>query len=154
MPAPTLSTVSCGLAAALLALSGCTKSSSTPGSPYELANGRVMQDVVTVAADPSGGAPVVTSVTTYDVSERGRTTVIGSASGSGPGLAQAVVGAAVSSVGLVGAAAIAANANGCRSTVNASYVTNNNSAAGGGDVGDVDAVTAGGCNGRNFSVSN
>ena len=139
--------------AGLMALTACAQSGSTIGDPYQLANGRVMQDVVTVAADPSGGAPVVTAVTTYDVSETGRTTVIGRNSGSGPGLAQSITGAAVTAAGIVGAAAVAAEASGCRSTVNASYNPRGNVATGGGDAGDIDAVTAGGCNDM-LSISN
>ena len=50
-------------------MAGC----ATPGTQvmpaYELHNGAVFQDVVMVATDRRGTAPVITTLTTYDVSE-------------------------------------------------------------------------------------
>ena len=76
--------------AAVLLLSGCADTQTRVLPAYALANGRVHQDVVTVAADGSGGAPVITSLTTYDVSSRRQSVVIARESASAPGVGLAM----------------------------------------------------------------
>lgn len=134
-------------AVGLVALAACAETRTTALPAYQLANGRVLQDVVTVAADQSGGAPVLTALTTYDVSDPGRTIVIAresaSAPGAGLGMASGFGSAAITSAAILGSAAILDETGGDRETVvNASYATSGNTATGGGDAGDVDAITA------------
>ena len=146
-------------AAGLLTLSAsCAETTTTALPAYQLANGRIVQDVVTVAADGSGGAPVITALTTYDVSEPGTTLVIAreSASAPGVGLLLASTGAAaVTSAAVLGTALLLDEEDESATVVNASYATSGNSATGGGDAGDIDSVTAafGEC-GTDCSVSN
>lgn len=76
-----------------------------------------------MAADGSGGAPVITALTTFDVSERRRTVVVvrDSASGAGVGaeMASALRGAAVTAAAILGSTAILDDREG-DTTVNAS----------------------------------
>ncbi|PHP28655.1 hypothetical protein [Limimaricola cinnabarinus] len=133
-------------AVALVLMTGCAEMRTTALPAYQLANGRVLQDVVTVAADGSGGAPVLTALTTYDVSDPGQTVVIARESASSPGVGTAMAsglgGAALTSAAILGSAVILDEGNGGDTVVNASYATAGNTATGGGDAGDVDALTA------------
>lgn len=132
-------------AAALVLVTACAETATTPLPAYRLANGRILQDVVTVAADPSGGAPVLTALTTYDVSDPGATVVIARESASAPGVGSAMAsglgGAALTSAAILGSAVILDGGNGGDTVVNASYATAGNTATGGGDAGDIDALT-------------
>ena len=150
--------------AAVLLLSGCASTQTRVLPAYALANGRVHQDVVTVAADGSGGAPVITSLTTYDVSSRRQSVVIARESASAPGVGLAMAsglgGAVISSAAVLGAALILdedgdgigdtvvntevvdENEEGSGDTVvNASYATSGNTTTRG-DAGDIDAISA------------
>jgi hypothetical protein len=146
-------------AAGLLALSACAETATTALPAYTLANGRTVQDVVTVATDGSGGAPVLTTLTTYDVSDPGETIVVARESASAPGLGLALAsgfgGAAVKAAAILGAAAILDEDGEGDTVVNSSYATSGNTATDGGDAGDIDAVTAavGDC-GSDCSASN
>ncbi|MCZ4260607.1 hypothetical protein O4G76_07100 [Limimaricola sp. G21655-S1] len=146
-------------AVAFVLVTGCAETITTTLPAYQLANGRVLQDVVTVAADRSGGAPVLTAMTTYDVSDLGRTVVIARETASSPGIGTAMAsglgGAALTSAAILGSAAILEDGDGGDTVVNASYATAGNTARGGGDAGDIDALTAaiGDC-GSDCSASN
>lgn len=146
-------------AVALVLVTGCAETKTTALPAYQLANGRVLQDVVTVAADGAGGAPVLTALTTYDVSDPGQTVVIARESASAPGVGTAMAsglgGAALTSAAILGSAVILDEGSGGDTVVNASYATAGNTAMGGGDAGDIDALTAavGEC-GSNCSASN
>lgn len=132
--------------AGVMVLTACAETGTTTLPTYRLANGRVLQDVATVATDEAGGAPVLTVITTYDVSDPGKTVVIARESASAPGvglaLASGLGGAAVTSAAILGAAVILDDHNGGGDVVNASYATSGNTATGGGDAGDIDAITA------------
>jgi hypothetical protein len=130
----------------LLALAGCADSGTQVLPPYELANGRVLQDVVTVAADRSAGAPVITALTTYDVHAGGEARVVSHASASAPGTGQ-LIAAGLGQVGTGVTAAVIADAildddddDGGGTMVSSVYNTSGNTADGG-DAGDIDAVT-------------
>lgn len=143
--------------AAAVLLGACASTETRVLPPYELANGRMLQDVVTVAADPAGGAPVITSLTTYDVNATDRTVVVARESSSAPGaglmLAAGLGSAAATSAAILGAAAILDDDDDGRDgdIVNASYSTSGNTATNG-DAGDIDAVS-GVLDGRS-SISN
>ena len=124
-----------------LAAAGCAETATRVLPPYQLANGRVLQDVVTVAADPSGGAPVVTSLTTFDVSRGGATRVVSQASASAPGTGLMVAKGLGSGASTLTAVLVADAIDDEGDTVNASYATSGNSATDGGNAGDIDAVT-------------
>lgn len=128
---------------AAFALGACAESGTKVMPPYQLANGQVLQDVVTVAADPTGGAPVVTAASTYDVSHPGRTRMIARDSASAPGTGQILAGSMGRAVATTATAVVLADAlDGPGDTnVNASYATSGNTAEGGGDAGDIDAQT-------------
>ena len=139
----------------LVATVGCAQSQTTVLPSYQLDNGRRLQDVVSVAADPSGGAPSVTALTTYDIS--GHTThVVARNAGSSPGVGVAVASglgaAAGGALAGVATAAILHELDDNGTTVNASYATAGNTATNG-DAGDIDAVTAGNLGGGS-SISN
>lgn len=148
-----------GLLAVPLALAGCAETQTTVLPAYQLANGQVLQDVVSVAAHKSGGAPVVTALTTYDVTIPGRTAVLARESASAPGvgleMASGLGSAALTSAAILGSAAILDDQANGDTVVNASYATSGNTATGGGDAGDIDALTGavGEC-GYNCSASN
>lgn len=133
-------------------LGACAQSATTVLPTYTLANGQVLQDVVTTAADPSGGAPVMTALTTYDVTVQGQTAMIGreSASSLGPGL---ILAGAFGSAAVI-AAVDALDDNGGSLVQNSTYATIGNTATGGGDAGDIDAVTAAWDCREDCSVSN
>ena len=125
---------------------------------YTLENGAVLQDVVSIGGDGSGGAPSLTVVTTYDLSRPGTATVVARehAAGAaiGPQVAKGLSLGLPIAAGAVGAAALA-DGDDTRIT-NASYATAGNSATGG-DAGDIDAVTQviGSCDGADgCDVSN
>ena len=125
---------------------------------YTLENGAVLQDVVSIGGDGSGGAPSLTVVTTYDLSRPGTATVVARehAAGAaiGPQVAKGLSLGLPIAAGAVGAAALA-DGDDTRIT-NASYATAGNSATGG-DAGDSDAVTQviGSCDGADgCDVSN
>lgn len=147
------------MAPALLLATACAETATTALPAYQLANGRLLQDVVTVAADPSGGAPVLTALTTYDVSDPGQTVVIARESASSPGVGSAMAsglgGAALTSAAILGSAVILDDGSSGDTVVNASYATAGNTATGGGDAGDIDALTtAVGVCGSDCSASN
>lgn len=130
--------------AAVVLLFGCAISQTRVLPPYALANGRVLQDVITVAADGSGRAPVITALTTYDVSKPRRAVVIARESAFAPGvgleMASGLGSAAVTSAAILGAAAIVDDGDGNGDTVvNASYATSGNTTSNG-DAGDIDAI--------------
>ncbi|EKE43274.1 hypothetical protein OCGS_2611 [Oceaniovalibus guishaninsula JLT2003] len=141
-----------GLASAAMLLGACAETGTTVLPPYQLANGRMLQDVVSVASDPSGGAPVITSLTTFDVGASEGVRVIARDTASSPGVGQSLAkglgSAAISTAAIVVAAEVANNNDDRGTTVNASYATSGNTATGGGDAGDIDALTVG-CTGRN-----
>ncbi|WP_147115148.1 hypothetical protein [Tateyamaria sp. syn59] len=145
--------------ASLVMVTACAETGTTALPAYQLANGRVLQDVVTVAGNQSGGAPVLTALTTYDVSEPGRTVVIARESASTPGVGTAMASglgaAALTSAAILGSAVILNGENSGDTVVNASYATAGNTASDGGDAGDIDALTAavGDC-GSGCSASN
>jgi hypothetical protein len=130
-----------------LALAACAQSNTQVLPPYQLANGQVLQDVVSVAADPSGGAPVITALTTYDVDAGGRTQVVTHAQSSAPGTGQALAsGAGRVAAGVTAAVVTAAvieeiDDDGGGGTVgNSTFNTSGNTATRG-DAGDIDAQT-------------
>ena len=96
------------LAAVIVAaiVTGCARSSTQVLEPYTLADGRAYQDVVTVAADERGAAPVVTHVKTFrlggnSMKDGGAVSAcspcsapVADASGSSPGMLTAAVQAA------------------------------------------------------------
>ncbi|WP_143042386.1 hypothetical protein [Citreimonas salinaria] len=130
---------------ALPLLGACAESATTVLAPYQLANGRVLQDVVSVASDASGGAPVLTSLTTYDVSHAAGTVVIARESASAPGVGLAMAdglgSAAMTSAAILSASAIAAGECNGDTVVDARHGTDGNSATDG-DAGDIDTITA------------
>ncbi|TPN57458.1 MULTISPECIES: hypothetical protein [unclassified Mesorhizobium] len=84
---------------ALLAIvAGCAVSGTQVLSPYQLADGTKLQDVVTIGADKSGAAPVVTHVKTFRIGGKGGATLVADGTGSGPGMSTVVVGATVAGV--------------------------------------------------------
>lgn len=124
---------------AAFGLSACAASNTQVLPAYQLANGQVLQDVVTIAADPSGGAPVITSVATYDLNSRAGARAVASASASGPGVGQTLAGAGGRIVGGVATIAAAeALSDGGGNTVNSVIQTAGNTATNG-DAGDIDA---------------
>lgn len=95
---------------ASLAVAGCATTSKTEVLPsYTLDNGQRLQDVVTVASEEEGAAPVITVVKTFDVSHSD-TVLVSHDSASQPGMGVVVAGALAGSVptaaAIVGAAAI------------------------------------------------
>jgi hypothetical protein len=78
-------------------LAACTTSQTDVLAPYTLANGQYMQDVVTVATDKKGAAPIVTVVNTYDVS-RQRAELVSHDAASSPGLATVIAGGLAGSI--------------------------------------------------------
>lgn len=128
-------------------LAACAESGSRVLPPYQLANGQVLQDVVSVASDASGGAPVITALTTYDVNARGRTRVIARAQASAPGTGQIIAATAGRAVTTTAATVATAaildefdDDGGGGTVVNATYSTSGNTTTNG-DAGDIDAQT-------------
>jgi hypothetical protein len=122
-------------------LAACTTSQTDVLAPYTLANGQFMQDVVTVATDEKGAAPIVTVVNTYDVS-RPRAELVSHDAASSPGLATVIAGGLAGSipnaVATVAAAALREpdriNINDCVTTQQGTSV--GGEAGNGGDGGD------------------
>lgn len=106
-----------GISLGALVLASCATSGTQVLAPYRLATGETYQDVVTIGADGTGSAPVVTQVKTFKV-DKGRAELVSQAAGSAPGMTSVVVGAAV------GGAASGATAG---LLVRNGNVTNNNS---------------------------
>ncbi|MBZ9991230.1 hypothetical protein LB572_29490 [Mesorhizobium sp. BH1-1-5] len=86
------------LTASALVLSGCAVSGTQVLAPYQLADGTRFQDVVTIGADRTGTAPVVTHVKTFRVGEKGGAALVTDGIGSGSGLGAVITGAAVAGV--------------------------------------------------------
>lgn len=63
-----------------------------------MADGTRLQDVVTIGADKTGMAPVVTHVKTFRVDEENGAVLVADGVGSGSGLGTVVTGAAVAGV--------------------------------------------------------
>ncbi|WP_144431736.1 hypothetical protein [Jannaschia seosinensis] len=103
---------------------------------------------------------MLTALTTYDISQPGKTIVIARESASSPGvgsvMASGLGSAAVTSAAILGSAAILDGHNDGDTVVNASYATSGNTAMGDGDPGDIDALTAavGDCGRGDCSASN
>ncbi len=134
MELPILSVPACALLGA-----ACTTPHTTVLPAYTLENGAVLQDVVTVGGDPDGGAPSLTTVTTYDLSEPGAVAVVSREHAAGAAIGPQV--AKGLSLGVpIAVGAIAAGDDETRIT-NTSYQTSGNVAYDGGDAGDIDAVT-------------
>jgi len=89
------------IAACALAVVGCATSGTQVLPEYQLADGTRMQDVVTIASDESGTAPVVTHTKTFKFGRQGPE-MVAQASGSTPGMTSVVVGSVVG--GVVGGA--------------------------------------------------
>ena len=91
-------------------LAGCTTSQTDVLAPYTLANGQYLQDVVTIATDERGGAPIVTVVNTYDINEPNRARLLSHDAAFSPGLATVIAGGLAGSIpnaiATVGAAAV------------------------------------------------
>ena len=113
---------------------GCAKPSTLVLEPYALADGKMYQDVVTIAADETGTAPVVTHSKTFELRtgyKGGRGTSsepVATASGSSPGLVSTLSSAAVSSVipAATGAAIAASGWARSRTTISNSNSSNAN----------------------------
>ena len=78
--------------ASLIVLGGCATSGTQVLQPYQLANGVTLQDVVTVGADKTGSAPVVTQVKTFRL-YKGNAELVAQGDGSAPGMTSVVVSA-------------------------------------------------------------
>ena len=109
--------------------------------PYTLANGSQLQDVVTVAGDPKGGAPSLTVVTTYDVSRKDYTTMLSRefAAGEpiGPEIAKGLALGVPIAIGAIGAAAVRGED---KSFVQQTSYTTKGNISYNGDAGDIDAA--------------
>lgn|GEM_PF-5077536 len=92
---------SIGLVMVAAALAACATSGTQVLPTYTLADGTQLQDVVTIAADKTGSAPVVTHTKTFKLGRNGPE-IVAQASGSAPGMTSVVIGAAVG--GAVGGA--------------------------------------------------
>lgn len=86
------------LVAGIVMLTGCAVSGTQVLAPYRLADGTRLQDVVTIGADKTGTAPVVTHVKTFRIGERGGAALVAEGAGSGAGLGTVIVGATVAGV--------------------------------------------------------
>jgi hypothetical protein len=86
------------LAASVFVLTGCAVSGTQVLAPYRLADGTRFQDVVTIGADKTGTAPVVTHVKTFRIGERGGASLVADGTGSGAGLGTVITGAVVAGV--------------------------------------------------------
>ena len=78
--------------ACLVVLGGCATSGTQVLQPYQLANGITYQDVVTVGADKTGSAPVVTQVKTFRL-YNDNAELVAQGDGSAPGMTSVVVSA-------------------------------------------------------------
>jgi hypothetical protein len=87
------SKIACIMAGVLLA--GCATSGTQVLAPYQLADGSKYQDVVTIGADKTGTAPVVTHVKTFKFGKKSGAVLVADASGGAPGLGTVVTGAIV-----------------------------------------------------------
>lgn len=90
------SIIACVATAALLV--GCASSGTQVLAPYQLADGSKYQDVVTIGADKTGTAPVVTHVKTFKLGRKSGAVLIADGTGSAPGLGSVVTGAVVAGV--------------------------------------------------------
>lgn len=146
------------LAAVALGLSAC----ATPGNevlpPYRLANGAQLQDVVTIAGDRKGGAPSLTVVSTYDVTEPGTVVLVSREHGAGQPPGRALVqGLAFGIPVAIGAIASAAIRGADETLIQETNYSTQGNISYGGDAGDIDAANQaiGECSGRDqCTVSN
>lgn len=120
---------------------GCATTGTRVLAPYQLANGAQLQDVVTIAGDPGGGAASITAVSTYDVSRPGQAVLVARDHAAERAIGALVAGGFAAGIpiaaGVVGAAAIrGADRKLIQST---SYSTSGNISYGG-DAGDIDAA--------------
>lgn len=81
-----------------IALSGCATSGTQVLAPYQLADGTKLQDVVTIGADKTGTAPVVTHVQTFRLGGKNGGVLVSDGTGSGAGLNTVITGAVVAGV--------------------------------------------------------
>lgn len=127
--------------ATLFSLAACATPSSHVLPPYTLSNGAQLQDVVTIAGDPGGGAPSLTVLTTYDVSRRDYTVMLSRefAAGQpvGPEIGKGLALGVPIAIGAIGAAAIRGED---KSFVQATSYTTQGNISYGGDAGDIDAA--------------
>lgn len=114
-----------------LVVAGCAASGTQVMAPYQLADGSRFQDVITIGADKSGSASVVTHVKTFRVSGRSSGTLVTEATGTSPGLRTVATGAAVAGItsGLTAGAIVAVTRRG-----------HHRGGSGGGDDGPVDPM--------------
>jgi hypothetical protein len=76
----------------------CAKAETNVLKPYQLAEGTRFQDVVTIGADTSGTAPVVTHVKTFRLDGKKGAEVVADGVGSGPSLGTVATGAAIAGI--------------------------------------------------------
>lgn len=76
-----------------LLLAACSAPQVSALDPVTLANGQKVQGVVTVAAHPSGTAPAITMIQSFDVSESGKTVLLATETAKSAGIATAAAGA-------------------------------------------------------------
>lgn len=79
-------------------VAGCARPETTVLKPYQLADGTRLQDVVTIGADTSGTAPVLTHVKTFRLGGKRGAEIVADGVGSGPSFATTAAGAAISGV--------------------------------------------------------
>lgn len=145
-------------AGASLICTACATPSNEVLTPYRLSNGAELQDVVTIAGDRKGGAPSLTVITTYDVTQPNQVVLVSREYGAGQPIGHAL--AQGLSFGVpIAAGAIAASAvrrSGDTLIQETNYSTQGNVSYGG-DAGDIDAAhqAVGTCSGeQGCSVSN
>lgn len=120
------------LLSATLVLAGCARSGTLVLQPYRLADGTQYQDVVTVGADPTGAAPVVTQVKTFRLAEGG-SQLVAQGVGSSPGMGTVLIGSVAGGVASGATAGIIAHAS-SRSRGNINVINQNANTAINGDV--------------------
>lgn len=141
MPTTHLGSIALPVSLAVSALlASCTSPETKVLPAYTLANGAVLQDVVTIGGDPDGGAPSLTVVTTYDLGTPGAATLVAREHAAGKAIGPEIAGALGLGVPIaIGAIGAAVASDGDRVT-STSYQTSGNVSYGG-DAGDIDAVT-------------
>ncbi len=125
---------------ALLSI-GCATPANHVLSPYTLVNGAVLQDVVTIAGDPQGGAPSVTVVSTYDVTQADEVELVSREHGVGPPLGPAIArGLSLGVPIAIGAIGAAAARNQDETFIQETNYSTQGNISYGGDAGDIDAA--------------
>lgn len=101
-----------------LSLAACASPQTTALEPVTLSNGQKVQGVVSIAAHPSGAAPAVTMLQSFDVSTPGTTVLLATESATSAGISTVLAGS------LPGAAPALVNSSSSRGKTE-TIITNN-----------------------------